>query len=297
MEDQKEADRSGKILLVPSVGNNGVEDVIEVDDEPEEECPVKSGKLDGSDDTSKQGKEKEKEVVVSTILKPPPPFPQWLKNKMNDENFRKFMAILKQLTVNVPLVEALEQIPGYAKFMKDLVMKKRVVRYEPMDNLHHCSAISTRSLLQKKADPRAFTILCTVRSLNFVKALCDLGASINLMSLSMYKNLGSGDPTPINIRLVMADRSIKWPVVILDDVLVKVADVILLTNFVVLDSEVDFEVPIILGRSFLATGRVVVDMELHELKFRFNDKKAKFKMHSYMTQQKDMSVFSIVDVS
>lgn len=86
------------------------------------------------------------------------------------------------------------------------------------------------------------------------------------------------------MRLVMADRSVKWPVGILHDVLVKVADFILPTDFVVLDYEVDFQVPIILGRALLETGRVLVDMELNELKFKFNDKEARFKIDSSMIQ-------------
>ena len=68
----------------------------------------------------------------------------------------------------------------YAKFMKDLVTKKRSVTFEDDDRMHHCSAIATRSLIQKKEDPGAITIPCTVGSLHFTKALCDLGASINV---------------------------------------------------------------------------------------------------------------------
>ena len=99
--------------------------------------------------------------------------------------------MLKHLSINVPLVEALEQMPGYAKFMKDLVTKKRSVTFEDDDDsLQHCSAIATRSLVQKKEDPGAFTIPCTVGSLHFAKALCDLRASINLMPLSIYQKLG-----------------------------------------------------------------------------------------------------------
>ena len=102
--------------------------------------------------------------------------------------------MLKQLSINVPLVEALEQMPGYAKFMKYLVTKKRSVTLEDDDRLEHCSAIGTRPLLQKKEDLGAFTIPCTVGSLHFAKTLCDLGASINLMPISIYKKLGLGDP-------------------------------------------------------------------------------------------------------
>ena len=81
------------------------------------------------------------------------------------------------------------------------------------------------------------------------------------MPLSIYKNLGLGDPKPIIMRLVMADRTVKRPIGILHDVLVKVESFIFPADFVFLDCEVNFEVPSILGRSFLATGRALVDME------------------------------------
>ena len=83
--------------------------------------------------------------------------------------------MLKQLSINVRLLEALEQMPGYAKFMKDLVTKKRSVTFEDDDRLQHFCAIATKSLVQNKEDPGAFSIPCTVESLHFAKALCDLG--------------------------------------------------------------------------------------------------------------------------
>ncbi|XP_047263639.1 uncharacterized protein LOC124896142 [Capsicum annuum] len=106
----------------------------------------------------------------------------------------------------MPLVEALEQIPGYTKFMKDLVTKKRAMSCELEKDIHHCSVISTRTLVQKKPDPGAFIISCTIGTMEFSKALYDLGASIDLMSLAVYIKLGLEHLTPTNIRLVMADR-------------------------------------------------------------------------------------------
>ncbi|XP_069151850.1 uncharacterized protein [Solanum lycopersicum] len=156
--------------------------------------------------------------------------------------------MLKQLYINIPLVEALEHMPGYAKFMKDLVTKKRSVIFKDDDRMKHCSAIATRSLVQKKEDPGAFTTSCTLGSLHFAKALCDLGESINLMTLSIYKKLGLGDPKPFAMGLLMADRTMKRPIGILHDVLVKVESFIFLANLVILDCEVDFEVPIILWK-------------------------------------------------
>ena len=148
--------------------------------------------------------------------------------------------MLKQLSINVPLVEALEQMSGYAKFMKDLVNKKRLVTFEDDDRRQHCSAIATRSLVQKNEDPGAFTIPCTDGSLHFAKALCDLGASINLMPLSIYKKLGLGDPKPTAMRLLMAYRTVKRPIGILHDVLIEVESFIFQANFVILDCEVSF---------------------------------------------------------
>ena len=139
--------------------------------------------------------------------------------------------------------------------------KEKICTFEDDDRMQHCSAIATRSLVQKKEDPGVFTIPCTIRLLHFAKALCDLGVSINLMPLSIYKMLGLGNPKPTAMRLLMADRIVKRPIGILLDVLVKVESFIFLADFVILDCEVDFEVPIILGRPFFATGRALVDME------------------------------------
>ncbi|KAK4723871.1 hypothetical protein R3W88_026650 [Solanum pinnatisectum] len=111
---------------------------------------------------------------------------------------------------------------GYVKFMKDLVTKKRAISFEDDYRLQHCSAIATRSLVQKKKDPGAFTIPCTIGLLHFAKALCDLGASINLMPLSIYKKLGLGTPKLTAMRLLMANRTVKRPIGVLQDVLVKV---------------------------------------------------------------------------
>ncbi|XP_019235564.1 PREDICTED: uncharacterized protein LOC109215898 [Nicotiana attenuata] len=106
---------------------------------------------------------------------------------------------------------------------------------------HQVSSI-VHSMAPKLEDPGAFTIPCTIGSADFAKALFDLGASINLMPYSVFKTLGIGQPRPTSMRLQMVDRSMKRPLGIIDDVLVRVDKFILPTDFVVLDCEVDFEV-------------------------------------------------------
>ncbi|XP_070026307.1 uncharacterized protein [Nicotiana sylvestris] len=173
-----------------------------------------------------------------------------------------FIDMIKSLSINVPLVEVLEQIPGYAKFMKDLVTNKRSMYYETIKMTHQVRAI-VHSMAPKLEDPGAFTIPCTIGSAEFDKALCDLG----------FKTLEIGQPRPTSMRLQMADRTMKRPLGVIDDVLVHVDKFILPADIVILDYEVDCEVLIILGRPFLATGKALVDVEARELTFRIGDKK------------------------
>ncbi|XP_070003408.1 uncharacterized protein [Nicotiana sylvestris] len=133
------------------------------------------------------------------------------------------------LSINVPLVEALEKMSGYAKFMKDLVTKKRSMDCEIIKMTH--------------------------------QALRDLGASINLMPYSVFKTLGIGQPRATTMMLQIANRTMKRLFDIIDDVLVRVDKFILHADFVILDCKVDYEVPIIFGRPFLATEKALVDME------------------------------------
>ncbi|XP_070029443.1 uncharacterized protein [Nicotiana sylvestris] len=199
---------------------------------------------------------------------------------------------MESLSINVPLVESLKQMPGYAKFMKYLVTKKRSMDCETITMTHQVSAI-VHSMAQKLEDPSAFTIPCTIGSEDFAKALCDLGESINLIPYSIFKTLGIDQPRATSMRLQMADRTMKRSLGIIDDVLVRVDKFILLADFVILDCEVDYEVPIILGRPFLAILKTLVDVEAGELTFRMGDKKVVFHVCKSMSQSNSTEVFSL----
>ena len=103
-----------------------------------------SGEADESN-----GKDAEVPMKVIPMPRPPHPFPQRLVKKTEDGKYRRFITILKQVSINVPFVEALEQMPGYEKFMNDLVTKNRSVTFEDDDRMQHCSVIAIRSLVQK----------------------------------------------------------------------------------------------------------------------------------------------------
>ena len=187
------------------------------------------------------------------------------------------MDVFKNLHINIPFVDALEQMPSYVKFMKDILsQKKRLADFKTVNLTEECSVIHQRKLPQNLKDPCSFTIPCTIGNAVFERALCDLGASINLMPLSIFKRLGLGEARPTTVTLQLADRSLKHPRGIIEDVLVKVDKFIFPADFIVLDMEEDKEIPIILGRPFLATGRAMIDVQRGELKLRVQEDEVKF---------------------
>ncbi|XP_016491889.1 uncharacterized protein LOC107811472 [Nicotiana tabacum] len=146
--------------------------------------------------------------------------------------------------------------------MKDLMSRK--FAFQDLDTVtltQTCSAVVTRLIAEKLSDPGSFTIPCTIGNFAFAKALCDLGASINLMPLTIYKRLGIERARPTSMLLQLADRTVKRPSDILDDVLIQVGKFAFPADFVILDCKVDEEIPIILGRSFLATGKALINCE------------------------------------
>ncbi|XP_070041136.1 uncharacterized protein [Nicotiana tomentosiformis] len=159
--------------------------------------------------------------------------------------------MLKQIQVNIHLIDALREMPGYAKMMKDLMSRKFDFQYLATVTLTHTyTAVVSRPIAEKLSDPGSFIIPCTIGSYAFAKALYDLGATINLMPLSIYKKLRIGRARPIFMLLQLADRTVKRPSGILDDVLVQVGKFVFPADFVILDYKVDEEIPIILeGRS------------------------------------------------
>ncbi|XP_060180485.1 uncharacterized protein LOC132610212 [Lycium barbarum] len=211
------------------------------------EKPIIIEEVPKNDEASKSKETVKKVPRALPSVPKSPPFTQRLAKKADDGKFIKFVENLKQLSINIPLVEAFEQIAGYAKFMKHLVTKRRQTSFGTRDITHHCSSIIMKALVQKKEDPRAFTIPYTIGAYKFAKVLCDLGTSINLMLLATFNKLCLLTPQPIKMRLLMADRTVKKPIGILFDVLVRVDCFIFSADFVILDYEVDFKVPIILG--------------------------------------------------
>ncbi|XP_062103111.1 uncharacterized protein LOC133814130 [Humulus lupulus] len=169
------------------------------------------------------------------------------KNNL-DKQFAKFLEVFKKLHINILFVEALKQTPSYVKFMKEILSNKREMGdYEIVALTEECSAILQRKLPQKLRDLGSFTIPCTIWDFKCKHALCDLGASINLMPLSVFRRLGASEASPTTVTLQLADCSVKHLRRIIENVLVKVDKFIFPADFIVLDMEEDANVPLILG--------------------------------------------------
>ncbi|XP_073133564.1 uncharacterized protein [Henckelia pumila] len=191
----------------------------------------------------------------------PPPFPAALKKAKLDSQFGKFLEVFKKLNINIPFADALMQMPSYAKFLKEILSNKRKLEEHAMISLtENCSALVQNKIPLKQKDPGSFSIPCVINDIQFHKALCDLGASINLMPYSVFRKLSLGEPKSTRMSLQLADRSIKYPRGIIEDVLVKVDKFIFPVDFMVLDMEEDLDMPLILGRPFLATGKALIDV-------------------------------------
>ena len=112
----------------------------------------------------------------------------------------------------MPFTEVVTQMPLYAKFLKDILSKKRKITEDGIVNLTTtCSAVIKRGLPEKMKDPRSFTIPCTIGEFEFQKSLCDSSASINLMPYFVAKKLGLGEITPTTVTLQMVDRTLAKP--------------------------------------------------------------------------------------
>ena len=184
-----------------------------------------------------------------------------MKQHKDAHNFSKFFEVFKKLHINIPFAEALAQMPTYVRFLKELLSNKRKLEeFETVALTEECSAILQNKLPPKLKDPGKFTIPCTIGQTEFGKALIDSGASINLMPYSVFQKLGVGEVKPTHVTLQLADRSIKHPKGVLEDVLVKVENLYFPVDFVILEMEEDVEIPLLLGRPFLKTAGALIDV-------------------------------------
>nr|GEX42762.1 reverse transcriptase domain-containing protein [Tanacetum cinerariifolium] len=194
-----------------------------------------------------------------------------------------FFKIAKVAMGGESFADALLLMPKFASTIKSLhANKDKLFELAKVLLNENCSAMLFKKLVEKLGDPCKFFILCYFPEMEVCHALADLGASINLVPLSIWKKLSLSELTPTRMTLELADRSITHPKGVAEDIFVKVGKFHFPTDFVVVDFEADPRVPLILGRSFLRIGRALIDVYREEITLRVNDESITFNLNQTM---------------
>ncbi|XP_050918996.1 uncharacterized protein LOC127136490 [Lathyrus oleraceus] len=200
---------------------------------------------------SEEAIEKEEPYVPPPPYKPPIPYPQRFAKSKSVWKFKKFVELLKQLNITIPFTEVITQMPSYAKFLKEtLSNKKKIEDNETVTLTAECSAIIQNNMPHKLKDPWSFSIPWIIGKFVVDKALCDLGANISLMPLSICERLKMGELRPTKMSVQLADRSVKFPE--------------------------DSNIPIIFGRPLLAITGAIIDVKKGKLTFEVGEEKVEF---------------------
>ncbi|GJS46933.1 reverse transcriptase domain-containing protein [Tanacetum coccineum] len=219
--------------------------------------------------------------ILKSLPKPNIPYPsrhddQKSRDKASNQ-MEKIFQIFQDLRFDISFADALLLMPRFAPTIKSLLMnKEKFLELAKIPLNENCSAMLLKKLSEKLGDPGKFLIPCNFPGMDVCHALADLGASINLMPLSIWKKISLPNLTPTRMTLELADRSITRPKRLAKDIFVKVGNFYFPTDFVVVDFEADPRVPLILGRSILRTSRALINVYEGELVLRDGNEQITF---------------------
>ncbi|GJX62528.1 reverse transcriptase domain-containing protein [Tanacetum coccineum] len=242
--------------------------------------------------------------VPKTLPKLNISYPSRLDNQKSREKAsyqkEKIFQMFQDLRFDTSFADALLLIPRFAPMIKNLLMnKEKLLELAKIPLNENCSAMLLKKLPEKLGDPDKFLIPCNFPVMDVCHALANLGASINLMPLSIWKKLSLPELTPTRMTLELADRSITHPKGLAEDVYVKVGKFHFPTNFVVVYFEAYPRVPLILGRSFLRTGRALIDVYGEEITLRVDNEAITFNLDQTTryssTNDKSINRIDIID--
>ncbi|XP_062165001.1 uncharacterized protein LOC133871591 [Alnus glutinosa] len=201
------------------------------------------------------------------------------------------------------LKEPPSAIPSYAKFLKDLCTQKRKMRKRSPEKIlltEQVSSLIQDTVAPKIKDPSAPTISCIIGDHTIDKALLDLGAGVNLLPYSVYEQLGLGELKPMTVVLQLADKSVKKPRGIIEDVIIRVDRFYFLVDFIVLDTEPIPDparlIPVILGHPFLATANACINCKTGEMEITFGNMKVRLNIFKAFQHPPDINECFLLDM-
>ncbi|CAN6560252.1 unnamed protein product [Malus baccata var. baccata] len=298
--------RSGKEVGAGSSSKTGHKEDEKLQQEEEEACPPtakvvqplpQAPSVPNLSNSSNKGKNVSNSVHTN-VFPSNVPFPSRFMQTKKEEAEKDILETFRKVQVNIPLLDAIKQVPRYAKFLKELcTTRKRMSTKEVVKVGENVSAILQRKLPPKCKDPGSFTIPCVIGNTRFESAMLDLGASINVMPYSIYASMNLGALKNDGVIIQLADRSNAYPKGVLEDVLVQVNHLVFPADFYVLkmdESDHAPSLPILLGRPFMKTARTKIDVYSGTLSMEFDGKVVNFNLSdSIKYPSEDHSCFSI----
>ncbi|MCQ7012863.1 retropepsin-like aspartic protease, partial [Clostridioides difficile] len=210
--------------------------------------------------------------------------------------FKDLYEMLAKVNVNLPLLDVIQNVPAYVKFFKELASTKR--KFGDNEKVL-ISEVASTTLPQKECDPGSFIIKITLGNGRETSGMLDLGAGINLMPYSIFRQLDLGELKPTRMCLQLADRSLRYPKGIIEDILVRVGTLIVPVDFMVLDvgevSNRGSEHTILLGRPFMATTNTLIDVKNGRITLTVLGETVAFSMDNTRTPSSSFGQCSFVD--
>ncbi|KAL0409718.1 UNVERIFIED_CONTAM: hypothetical protein Sradi_1906200 [Sesamum radiatum] len=232
------------------------------------------------------------------VFVPRPPFPERFAKSKKEEDDKQILETLSKVEVNISILDAIKQVPRYTKFLKEMCTNKSKLRgNERVIMGEHVSAILQRKLPPKCKYPGTFSIPCKIGNIGIEKAMCDLGASINVMPLSIYESLNIGPLKETCVVFQLADRSIVYPEGVLEDVLVQVNELVFPADFYVnnmMDNSPN-STSILLGIPFLKTSKTKIDVDAGILSMEFHNEVVSFSIGDTMQNSHDAHSIFLID--
>ncbi|XP_070667507.1 uncharacterized protein [Malus domestica] len=217
-----------------------------------------------------------------------------------EESDKDILETFRKVQVNIPLLDAIKQVPKYAKFLKELcTTRKRISNKEVVRVGENVLAVLQRKLPPKCEDPGSFTIPCVIGNTRFEHAMLDLGASINVMPYSIYASMNLGELKNDGVIIQLVDRSSAYPKVVLEDVLVQVNHLIFPADFYMLEMENlahSSSLPILLGRPFMKIARTKIDVFKGMLSMEFDGEVIDFNLSETIKYPSDNHSCFYIDI-
>jgi hypothetical protein len=238
---------------------------------------------------------------MNSSFKKIPPFPMSSFRSKKEDKEKEILEVFMKVELNITLIEAIKQIPKYAKFLKELCTMKRAYKlkgYETISMGEVVYAAVQKNMHLKQKTPGAYTIPCVFGNASFKRALCNLGASISVMPKHVYDSLSLKPLIKTSIVIQLADRSFVYPLGVIEDVLVKIDSSVISCDFYILDVERDScdssnNTPILFGRPFLKTVNMKIDCGKDTLSMKVRDEKIEFNFYDAMKYLYN-NVYSII---